>query len=124
MSRPTQVVLLTRARFQYGTVTLFGGTFQNLLVPSTRSFENSYNPAIAVTTAVWALSISIATTLDIDNFFLFQPVLRCFSSQRLLLNNKVTGLQPAGLPHSDISGSIPVCRSPELFAAYHVFRRL
>ena len=35
-----------------------------------------------------------------------------------------TGLQPAGLPHSDTSGSIPVCRSPEIFAAYHVFRRL
>ena len=36
----------------------------------------------------------------------------------------VTGLQPAGFPHSDISGSFPVCRSPELFAAYHVFLRL
>ncbi len=36
----------------------------------------------------------------------------------------VTGLQPAGFPHSDISGSIPVCRSPELFAAYHVLHRL
>ena len=35
----------------------------------------------------------------------------------------VTGLQPAGLPHSDISGSIPVCGSPELFAAYHVLLR-
>ena len=38
--------------------------------------------------------------------------------------NMATGLQPAGLPHSDTSGSIPVCRSPEIFAAYHVFRRL
>ena len=35
----------------------------------------------------------------------------------------VTGLQPDGFPHSDISGSIPVCRSPELFAAYHVLLR-
>ena len=35
----------------------------------------------------------------------------------------VTGLQPAGFPHSDISGSIPVCRSPELFAAYRVLLR-
>ena len=35
----------------------------------------------------------------------------------------VTGLQPDGFPHSDISGSIPVCRSPELFAAYHVLPR-
>ena len=36
----------------------------------------------------------------------------------------VTGLQPAGFPHSDMRGSIPVCRSPRLFAAYHVLRRL
>ena len=34
-----------------------------------------------------------------------------------------TGLQPDGFPHSDISGSIPVCGSPELFAAYHVLPR-
>ena len=36
----------------------------------------------------------------------------------------VHGLQPCGFPHSDISGSVPVCRSPELFAAYHVLPRL
>ena len=57
-------------------------------------------------------------------FFLFLRVLRCFSSPRSLRRKSVTGLQPAGLPHSDISGSVPVCRSPELFAAYHVLHRL
>ena len=35
----------------------------------------------------------------------------------------VTGLQPAGFPHSDMHGSLPVCGSPCLFAAYHVLRR-
>ena len=40
------------------------------------------------------------------------------------LTLSVTGLQPAGLPHSDITGSIPVCSSPVLFAAYHVLHRL
>ena len=35
----------------------------------------------------------------------------------------VTGLQPAGFPHSDMRGSIPVCGSPRLFAAYHVLLR-
>ena len=30
----------------------------------------------------------------------------------------------AGLPHSEISGSKPVCGSPELIAAYHVLHRL
>ena len=36
----------------------------------------------------------------------------------------VTCLQHAGLPHSEISGSKPVCSSPELVAAYHVLHRL
>ena len=35
----------------------------------------------------------------------------------------VCSLQLQGFPHSDISGSFPVCRSPELFAAYHVLLR-
>ena len=58
--------------------------------------------------------------------FLFLRVLRCFSSPGLLLNVniKMTCLQHAGLPHSDICGSSRVCRSPQLFAAYHVLRRL
>ena len=29
-----------------------------------------------------------------------------------------------GFPHSDIHGSLNICFSPWLFAAYHVFRRL
>ena len=57
-------------------------------------------------------------------FFLFLQVLRCFSSLRTLRVVAVPGLQPGGFPHSDISGSIPVCKYPELFAAYHVLRRL
>ena len=30
----------------------------------------------------------------------------------------------AGFPHSDICGSMDICSSPQLFAAYHVFLRL
>ena len=36
----------------------------------------------------------------------------------------MTGVCPAGFPHSDISGSKDICSSPKLFAAYHVFHRL
>ena len=32
-------------------------------------------------------------------------------------------MTPAGLPHSEISGSKAVCASPKLFAAYHVLHR-
>ena len=34
------------------------------------------------------------------------------------------GIASAGLPHSDICGSMRICRSPQLFAACHVLLRL
>ena len=57
-------------------------------------------------------------------FFLFLRVLRCFSSPGSPTLTSVHGLQPCGLPHSEMLGSKPVCSSPSLFAAYHVFHRL
>ena len=62
-------------------------------------------------------------------FFLFLRLLRCFSSPGSLLLHyfihvRMTGVFPAGFPHSDIPGSILICSSPRLFAAYHVFLRL
>ena len=53
-------------------------------------------------------------------WFLFLRVLRCFSSPRSLKLR----LQRNGLPHSDICGSMIICISPQLFAAYHVLRSL
>ena len=36
----------------------------------------------------------------------------------------MTGLQPAGLSHSEIRGSRVICTYPRLIAAYHVLHRL
>ena len=36
----------------------------------------------------------------------------------------MTEVCSAGFPHSDISGSMDICSSPKLFAAYHVLHRL
>ena len=124
VSRPTQVALPSRSACLYRTVTVCGPSFQTVPVRKTRSFKRSYNPTDASTTVVWALSLSIATTREIDLFFLFLRVLRCFSSPGWLHLTMVHGLHPCGLTHSDIPGSKPVCGSPGLFAAYHVLRRL
>ena len=43
---------------------------------------------------------------------------------KLCIYLRMTGGFPAGFPHSDICGSMCICHSPQLFAAYHVFRRL
>ena len=45
-------------------------------------------------------------------------------SVSLWIQNTVTEDFSAGFPHSDISGSMDICSSPKLFAAYHVFHRL
>ena len=36
----------------------------------------------------------------------------------------MTGVFPAGFPHSEICGSSDICSLPQLIAAYHVFLRL
>ena len=47
-----------------------------------------------------------------------------FSGYRpLTLRSEFRRMTGGGLPHSEISGSKPVCGSPELIAAYHVLHR-
>ncbi len=43
---------------------------------------------------------------------------------RLWIHRTVAGVSPAGFPHSDTHGSLPICGSPWLFAACRVFLRL
>ena len=97
----------------------FPGNCASFLTP----ISWSYNPSIAVTILVWALPRSLATTYGIIVIFSSSGYLDV-SVLRVCSPCGVTELHSAGLPHSDISGSLRMCQSPELFAAYHVFRRL
>ena len=83
----------------------------------------SYNPKIAVTTLVWANPRSLATTYGITFVFSSSAYLDV-SVQRVCPPNGVLCLQHSGLPHSEIFGSICMCQSPKLIAAYHVLLRL
>ena len=42
----------------------------------------------------------------------------------LWIHVRIPAVFTGGFPHSEISGSQPVCSSPKLIAAYHVFHRL
>ena len=42
---------------------------------------------------------------------------------KLWIYFRMTGVFPAGFPHSEICGSLPICGSPQLIAAYRVFHR-
>ena len=84
--------------------------------------------------AVWALSRSLAATKEIE---ISKGDFVSFSSSGYLdvsvpqvpfhtlwIGVWMTGFCPAGFPHSEICGSMGICPSPQLIAAYHVFHRL
>ena len=79
-------------------------------------------------TPVWALSFSLAATLEIDYSFSSSGYLDVsvhrVPSITLWIYVMVTEVYSAGFPHSEISGSKDMCSSPKLIAAYHVFHRL
>ena len=79
-------------------------------------------------TLVWALSVSLAATLEIDVSFSSSGYLDVsvprVPLRTLWIHVRMTEGCSAGFPHSDISGSQDMCSSPKLFAAYHVLHRL
>ena len=112
--------------FTYGAFTLSGRLSQNRSIISFCPFRSPKPPGAR--TRVWARSISLAATLDIE-FSFFSSGYLDVSVHRvpfhtLWIGVWMTGVLPAGFPHSDIRGSLNICFSPRLFAAYHVFLRL
>ena len=113
--------------FAYGAFTLSGRLSQNLSARITESIMRS-EPRCARTT-VWPLSISLAATLEIDKFSFSSSPYLDVSVQAVPLHTLWIGVWmhevcSCGFPHSDICGSVDICSSPQLFAAYHVFLRL
>ena len=79
-------------------------------------------------TPVWALPRSLAATYGITVVFFSSGYLDV-SVHRVPLHTLWIGVWihevfSCGFPHSDICGSLCICHSPQLFAAYHVFLRL
>ena len=117
---------LADSSFAYGAFTLSGWLSQN---HSTRIAESIMrSEPQSARTLVWPLSISLAATLEIEFSFFSSPYLdvsvQAVPLHTLWIGVWMTGVCPAGFPHSDISGSMDICSSPKLFAAYHVFHRL
>ena len=112
--------------FAYGAFTLSGRLSQNRSAKLVESIPRS-EPQHA-RTLVWALPVSLAATPGIDVSFSSSGYLDVSVHRvpfhTLWIGVWMTGVCPAGFPHSDISGSLDICSSPKLFAAYHVFHRL
>ena len=113
--------------FAYGAFTLSGRLSQNLSARINESIMRS--EPHGARTMVWPLSISLAATLEIDKFSLSSSPYLDVSVQAVPLHTLWIGVWmhevcSCGFPHSDICGSVDICSSPQLFAAYHVFLRL
>ena len=112
--------------FAYGAFTLSGRLSQNRSAKLVESIPRS-EPQHA-RTLVWALPVSLAATPGIDVSFSSSGYLDVSVHRvpfhTLWIGVRMTGVLPAGFPHSDICGSKIICISPQLFAAYHVFLRL
>ena len=112
--------------FAYGAFTLFGWSSQGHSATLVKSITRS-EPRSA-RTSVWALPVSLAATPGIDFSFSSSGYLDVSVHRvppvHLWIQCTVTEVFSAGFPHSDICGSLDICSSPQLFAAYHVFLRL
>ena len=112
--------------FAYGAFTLSGRLSQNrsARLPESGLRSEPRNARIPV----WPLPRSLAATCGIDVSFSSSGYLDVSVHRvpfhTLWIGVWMTGVCPAGFPHSDISGSSDICSSPKLFAAYHVFHRL
>ena len=117
---------LVSSSFMYGAFTLSGRLSQNLSIKFAESIPRSEPRNARI--PVWPLSISLAATLEIDVSFSSSGYLDVSVHRvpflTLWIGVRMTEVFSAGFPHSDISGSLDMCSSPKLFAAYHVFHRL
>ena len=100
--------------FAYGAFTLFGRLSQNLSARLIESFMRSEPRNARI--PVWALPVSLAATPGIDVSFSSSGYLDVSVHQvpflTLWIGVRMTGVFPAGFPHSDIYGSLDICSSP------------
>ena len=112
--------------FAYGIFTLSDQISQNCSAIDSSTLC-SPQPRGARTT-VWALSISLAATLEIEVSFFSSGYLDVsvppVPFHTLWIGVWILEVYSSGFPHSEISGSKDICSSPKLIAAYHVFHRL
>ena len=112
--------------FAYGAFTLSGWLSQNHSAKFHESLLRSEPRDARI--PVWALPVSLAATSGIDVSFSSSGYLDVSVHRvpfhTLWIGVWIHGVFPCGFPHSDTRGSLDICSSPQLFAAYHVFHRL
>ena len=112
--------------FVYGAFTLSGWLSQN---HSTRLTRQSCSPNPGVHALRFGL-FRVRSPLLTESHVVFSSSgyldvsVHRVPFHTLWIGVWMTEVFSAGFPHSDISGSMDICSSPKLFAAYHVLHRL
>ena len=126
MSRGTLDPALSTRLSLTGLSPSLAGFPKTILLGSLNQFRGP-NPGMT-RIPVWAPSISLAATLEITVVFSSSGYLDVSVHRVPFPDLWIGSGMPEGcsgrFPHSDISGSMGICPSPKLFAAYHVFHRL
>ncbi len=112
-------------RFGYGALTRSGPAFHPVLLASAFLSVGPITPAHALRRRRFGL-FPVRSPLLGESLLLSLPAgTKMFQFPAFapsILDGD--GIAPAGLPHSDICGSMCICHSPQLFAACHVLLRL
>ena len=113
-------------RFAYGALTLSGRSFQNRSA-TVRSHKCSPNPGVhALRFGLFRFRSPLLPESHVvfsSSGYLDVSVHRV-PFLTLWIGVRIPEVCSGRFPHSEISGSMGICPSPKLFAAYHVFHRL
>ena len=117
---------LADSSFAYGAFTLSGWLSQN---HSARLINQLYGPNPSMH-ARWFGLFRFRSPLLPESHVVFSSSgyldvsVHRVPFLKLCIGLRILEVCSSGFPHSDISGSMDICSSPKLFAAYHVFHRL
>ena len=111
--------------FVYGAFARYGKVFQPFPLTMFLAISRPYNPATALLQSRFGLFPGRSPLLGESFLFSLPAGTKMFQFPAFAFRCcGMTGLQPAGLSHSEIRGSRVICTYPRLIAAYHVLRRL
>ena len=122
MSRPTQDTTRYIKHFVYEAFTLYGLSFQTVLLYSISPHRSPITPAMPKHYRFGLFPVR-SPLLRKSLLFSFPAPTQMFQFSALA-SFRILHLQCNRFPHSDMYGSINICFSPYLFAAYHVLLRL
>ena len=127
MCRITQEHPRAGSDFGHGGFTLFAGAFHLLDLSLPVPHRGPTTPGASSRFGLFRVRSPLLTE---SILFLFLRLLRCFTSAGIacfslsLFRKRRWRINAIRLPHSEISGSKRMCRSPKLIAACHVLHRL